>query len=261
MAQWILTSPASRGIGFALTRHLLQTTTLPIVATARTYPPAARRRLLEGLDNVNPARLNVLHLDVTEETTIAAAAEEVKRLFPTEGASLRLAFAVPGILHPEKAPAQIEYADALRTLQINTLGPLMLMKHFAPFLPRKRARLQEEEGVPPHAVWANMSARVGSISDNRLGGWFSYRASKAGVNAATKAFDIYLRNSAGENAMAVALHPGTVKTELSREFWGSAGKMLEPEEAAARLVGVVNGLGVQRGRGRCWGWDGVEIPP
>jgi NAD(P)-dependent dehydrogenase (short-subunit alcohol dehydrogenase family) len=107
-----------------------------------------------------------------------------------------------------------------------------------------------------------MSARVGSTSDNRLGGWYGYRASKAGVNSLTKTFDLYLKQRAGEKAMAVALHPGTVKTGLSKEFWGGVGegKLFEKEWVAERLVGVLNGLAVE-GRGRCWDWKGEEILP
>ncbi|KAL9003224.1 MAG: hypothetical protein Q9188_003886, partial [Gyalolechia gomerana] len=116
--------------------------------------------------------------------------------------------------------------------------------------------------LPRQAVFACMSARVGSISDNQLGGWYSYRASKAAVNQLVKTFDAYLRQSAGEKAMSVGLHPGTVKTGLSREFWGSVKgeKLFGGEFAAERLVEVVRGLGVE-GRGRCWDWEGKEVPP
>jgi len=108
-----------------------------------------------------------------------------------------------------------------------------------------------------------MSARVGSISDNRLGGWYSYRASKAAVNQITRTFDNHLRAAAGEKAVAVALHPGMVRTGLSREFWGNVreGKLFEGEWVAERLVGLVaGGIGVE-GRGRCWDWEGKEVPP
>jgi NAD(P)-dependent dehydrogenase (short-subunit alcohol dehydrogenase family) len=112
-----------------------------------------------------------------------------------------------------------------------------------------------------------MSARVGSTSDNSLGGWYSYRASKAGVNSITKTFDLYLRNTAAEKACAIALHPGTVKTGLSKEFWGNV-KEEKPftseyaaENAAERLLEVVGGLGIEVGRGRCWDWKGEEILP
>jgi NAD(P)-dependent dehydrogenase (short-subunit alcohol dehydrogenase family) len=107
-----------------------------------------------------------------------------------------------------------------------------------------------------------MSARVGSITDNRLGGWYSYRASKAGVNQLVKTFDNHLRTASGENAMAVALHPGTVKTDLSKDFWGNVKKekLFEREWVAEQLIDVINRVGVD-GRGKCWDWDGKEVPP
>ena len=113
---------------------------------------------------------------------------------------------------------------------------------------------------------AVMSARVGSISDNRLGGWYSYRASKAGVNQIVKTFDNYLRTSAGDKAWCVGLHPGTVKTGLSKEFWGNvkSEKLFSPEFAAERLVDVVSWLGsegAEGARGKCWDWEGKEVAP
>jgi NAD(P)-dependent dehydrogenase (short-subunit alcohol dehydrogenase family) len=173
---------------------------------------------------------------------------------------------VPGILYPEKSPAQINADDALLTFRTNTLGPMLMLKHFSPFLPKKKAALstdpREMHGLPSIATTAVMSARVGSISDNRLGGWYSYRASKAGVNQVVRTFDNHLRTASGENAIAVALHPGTVKTEFSKEFWGGVkeGKLFEREWVAERLVDVVGSVGVQ-GRGKCWDWDGKEVPP
>lgn len=178
------------------------------------------------------------------------------------GSYLRLAFANPGILHPERSPAQIDYRRALETFKVNTLGPMLLMKHFCPFLPRKTTELAAEEGLPGHAVFAVMSARVGSIADNRAGGWYSYRSSKAAVNQVVKSLDIHLRGTAGDKAMAVALHPGTVKTGLSRNFWEStpSEKLFSPEFSAEKLIDVVKGVTVQ-GRGKCWDWAGKEIPP
>ncbi|MCJ1255066.1 hypothetical protein MMC24_002882 [Lignoscripta atroalba] len=259
---WIFTSPASRGVGLQLTRRLLATTKLPIVATARTDPEGTKDRILDGLD-VDKQRLEVLKLDVTDESTVSEAAAYCKDRFSSS--YLHLAFCVPGILYPEKSPSQISYPDALQTFKINTLGPLLLMKHFSPFLPRKSTTLapsSDLSGLPVSAVFAMMSARVGSITDNSKGGWFSYRSSKAAVNQITKSFDIYLRNSAGEKAMAVSLHPGTVKTDLSEEFWESTPKekLFSPEFSAERLVEVVKALGVE-GRGKCWDWEGKEIPP
>ncbi|MCJ1251192.1 hypothetical protein MMC30_008423 [Trapelia coarctata] len=265
MAQpWLLASPASRGIGLSLTRHLLRATTLPIIATARTDLNGTKARILDGL-NVNAERLEVLELDVTDESTISAVASHCQSRFSST--YLHLAFCIPGILHPEKSPSQISYADALETFKTNTLGPLLLMKHFSPFLPKKKTALlsaasTENGNLPANAVFAIMSARVGSISDNSLGGWYSYRASKAGVNQLVKSLDIYLKNTAGENAMSVGLHPGTVKTGLSRGFWASTKKekLFEPDWVAGRLVDVVKTIGIE-GRGRCWDWEGKEVKP
>lgn len=112
-----------------------------------------------------------------------------------------------------------------------------------------------------------MSARVGSISDNSLGGWYSYRASKAALNQVIKTFDNHLKSSAGEKCIAIGLHPGTVKTGLSREFWGGVkeGRLFEKEWVAERLVGLCTesgGSGIEvGGRGRCWDWGGKAVMP
>lgn len=186
-------------------------------------------------------------------------------MFPPDN-HLHLAFAIPGILYPEKAPSQLDHEQLNRAFAINTIGPLLLMKHFTPFLPSKSTKLaisqEQEPALPPHAVWLTMSARVGSTTDNNLGGWFSYRASKAGVTSITKSLDLYLKGKCGEKAMAMAYHPGTVKTGLSKEFWGSVKKekLFSPEYAVEKMVGVVRDIGLEQ-RGRCWDWRGTEVLP
>ncbi|EXF83402.1 oxidoreductase [Colletotrichum fioriniae PJ7] len=290
---WILVAPASRGIGAHLTRHLLRTTTAPILATCRSPDTTAvKQSILSSLSSSSssssenkqshssPAaketedlasRLKVINLDVTSESTIAAAAAEAAALFPSSTHHLRLALATPGILHPEKSPAQIDYDDALETFRVNTLGQMMLMKHFSPFLPKKSVKFstspnddEARRGLPPaYAVWAAMSARVGSTADNRKGGWYSYRASKAGVTSLAKSLDLWLAARSGERAMAVAYHPGTVKTGLSQGFWDTVpeGKLFEPEYAVERMCKVLTEeVGIE-GRGRFWDWAGKEILP
>ncbi|KAI0003919.1 NAD(P)-binding protein [Xylariaceae sp. FL0662B] len=279
---WILVCPSSRGIGHALTRHLLRTTTLPILATTRTNRSGVRASLLAPtpapLPPSAPSRLHMVAVDVTDEASVSAAAARARALFPRRSHHLHLGFALPGILHPEKAPRGVDYARAVLTMQVNALGPLLLMKWFGDFLPGKDAVLDlagcsggdgdgdgaEGKGLrlPRHATWLTVSARVGSISDNRLGGWYSYRASKAGVNSLTRTFDLYLRTRAGANAIAVAYHPGTVRTGLSREFWGSVreDKLFSPEFAVERMAEVVAGRRVED-RGRCWDWKGEEVMP
>ncbi|KAI1424565.1 short-chain dehydrogenase/reductase-like protein [Xylaria sp. FL1777] len=291
---WIFISPSSRGIGHALTAYLLRTTTLPILATARSDLAGVKESLVKASttsdNNSTPSsfedyatRLHVTHLDVTDETSIEAASEKAAELFPPSSHHLHLAFALPGILHPEKQPRRIDYDDALETFKVNTLGPLMLMKWFGELLPRKGADLShvkmqksggdsgtggsindsgQEFRVPAHATWLTNSARVGSMADNRLGGWYSYRASKAGVNSITKSFDLHLRTRSGGNAMAISYHPGTVKTDLSREFWGNVAddKLFSPEFAVRKMLEVVASRTVEDG-GKCWDWKGEEIPP
>ncbi|PNS14881.1 hypothetical protein CAC42_2110 [Sphaceloma murrayae] len=262
MNPWALVTPASRGIGLEVARRLLQTTKLPVVTTARTDLDQTRENVLGGLDGVQEDRLHVLKADVLDESTLEAAAKQCSELFPKKDHYLHMTFALPGLLFPEKSPQQINYDDALLTFRTNTLGPMMLLKHFSPFLPKKSTKLSQEQGASKSAVWATLSARVGSIGDNSLGGWYSYRASKAGVNQMTKTFDNYLKTSAGENAMAIALHPGTVKTGLSKEFWNTVKpeKLFTAEFAAEKLLEVVNGRTVED-RGKCFDWKGEVIPP
>ena len=264
---WIFICPSSRGIGHHLTRHLLRTTRVPILATARSPDPTlVRERLLSGL--ITPAddpsgRLEVVPCDVTIESTICSAARRAASLFPPDRHHLHLAFAIPGILHPEKSAAQVDYADALETFKVNVLGPLMLMKYFSGFLPRKMTELDlSETDLPGHAVWVDMGARVGSIGDNKLEGWFSYRSSKAAVHSLTKCLDNQLYTKGGDKSMAMSYHPGTVKTDLSKEFWGSVANdtLLDPEVAVEKMAAVVMGIKLEQ-RGKCWDYKGKEVPP
>lgn len=218
-------------------------------------------RILKMLCKNNCSWLNLI-----DESSIKAAAAACKDKFPSNSHQLQLAFIVPGLLFPEKSPAQIDAEDALMTFRTNTIGPMLMLKHFSPFLPKKNAtpggRSKEFEGLPLVSTTAVMSARVGSITDNRLGGWYSYRASKAAVNQVVKTFDNHLRATSGDKAMSVSLHPGTVKTDFSKEFWGGVKKekLFDRDFVAVRLVDVVKSMGVD-GRGKCWDWDGKEVPP
>lgn len=268
---WALVTPASRGIGLALTRHLLSTTpaSLPIVATARADPTATKARILDGLDlsAAHASRLDVQHIDLDVESSIADTAaycaDRYNDRSKDKTAHLRLGLLVPGMLVPERAPDKISADAALATLKLNLLAPMLLMKHFTAFLPRKTTPLASFAGLnDATAILAFMSARVGSISDNARGGWYSYRASKAGVNQLVKSLDVLLQLQAGSKAMSVGLHPGTVKTDLSREFWQSTPKekLFEPAFAAEKLLGVLQALG-SGARGKCWDWAGKEILP
>ncbi|RDW60387.1 uncharacterized protein DSM5745_10845 [Aspergillus mulundensis] len=186
---------------------------------------------------------------------------------------LRIAITLPGILHVEKSPAQIDVQNALNSFKVNSLGPMLLMKHLSRFLPSKSSPsfqdIQSPSEVdsspwhlPSHAVYAMMAARVGSISDNASGGWYSYRASKASVLQLAKTFDLYLQSRGKERAIAIAMHPGTVQTDFTHDYWNGRA-MLQPEESAASLLKVLCGMknGANEGRGKCWDWKGQEVVP
>lgn len=150
---------------------------------------------------------------------------------------------------------------------------MLLMKHLYQFLPKRTTPAFEPTAkdlneinnplpLPTHAIYAMMAARVGSITDNSSGGWYSYRASKAAVYQLAKTFDLFLRGRCGPRALAVALHPGTVRTNFTREFQDGR-QMLEPGDSARMLLDFLVGLqaGEDGGRGRCWDWKGEEVLP
>ena len=111
------------------------------------------------------------------------------------------------------------------------------------------------------SIFAALSARVGSISDNQLGGWYAYRASKAALNMIIKTAAIEVRRR-NPHAIVVGLHPGTVDSDLSKPFQGNVpeGKLFTPDFAAGKLLTVLEGLAPAQ-TGRCFGWDGEEILP
>ncbi|KAF7792806.1 hypothetical protein EIP86_003905 [Pleurotus ostreatoroseus] len=254
---FILISPASRGLGLGLARHYLRTTTLPVVATHRSSAPDdIRTRLLSGLDNVDPQRLHLLHLELSSEDSIASAAELLGKNREQSGngdAYIHTAFLTGGILYPERQPANFDAQHIRETFETNVISHLLMIKHFSPFLPPASA-----SSGAALAKWVHISARVGSVSDNRFGGWYSYRASKAALNQVIRTFDLHLR-AKKLPAVCIGVHPGTVKTDLSKEFWSSVPKekLFEPEYAAERLAEVVHNLREDQ-RGRIWDWAGKE---
>ena len=170
-------------------------------------------------------------LDLLDEASIALAAAHVAGL----GLPLRLLIDATGLLHgpglqPEKTWQQLDPVQMAQAFAINAIGPALLMKHFLPLLPR--------EG---RSVFATLSAKVGSIGDNHLGGWYSYRASKAALNQLVRTAAIELRRRQPQ-ALCVALHPGTVATGLSAPFAKTGLQVQAPDHAAARLLGVIDGF-------------------
>ena len=184
-------------------------------------------------------------LDYGREASVAQAAEQLR-----ERAPFHLIVVATGVLHtpaaqPEKRLADLGYASMEEIFRINTFGPAMVLRHFAPLLDRRRS------------VMALLSAKVGSISDNRLGGWYSYRASKAALNMMLKTAAIEMRRT-HPGAVLVALHPGTVKSTLSRPFRGDEiGR--EPRDAVSSMLQALDGLGPQDS-GAFLAYDGQRLP-
>jgi len=181
------------------------------------------------------SRHSVPALDLTDEFSIQAAAAHVAGLLKQSDLALKLVLDATGMLHtsrhqPEKSLAQLDPAHMAQSFAINAIGPALLMKHFLPLLPRQG-----------RSVFATLSAKVGSIGDNRLGGWYSYRASKAALNQLVHTAAIELRRRA-PGAICVSLHPGTVDSPLSVPFAKTGLTVCQPPEAAQRLLAVVAGL-------------------
>ena len=253
-----LVAPSTRGLSAALTRRLLSKSELPVYATYRKgSPEKVKEELLRPLDDVDPSRLNMIHLDLEDESSIRSAAENLDKTLPCDSYLHTGFFTGGALLNPEKNPGDIDLATVQKTFNVNVFSHLLLMKHFAHFLPS--ASRSSTLSDRPLAKWVHISARVGSIGDNHTGGWYSYRASKAALNQAMHTFDLHLKQKKLP-AMAVGVHPGTVKTELSRDFWKSTprDRLREPEEAAERVLDVVEKLGEDQ-RGRVWDWAGNEV--
>lgn len=229
---------ASGGIGRALVEALVLSGDY-----SRVY--ACQRSARPG-----PEGVTQLTLDLLDEASIAAAAEALSKAGP-----LGLVIVATGALQfegygPEKSNRALNPQAMLRAYQINAIGPALVAKHLLPLM-RKDAR----------SVFAALSARVGSIGDNRLGGWHSYRASKAALNMLIKTMAIEhgRKNPLG---LCVGLHPGTVQTALSQPFRPGAASsgILSPQQSADHLLRVIDQLTPQQ-TGGLFGWDGAEIRP
>lgn len=230
---------ASGGIGAAMTRLLAD--------SGRFRQVWALSRSAAGFDN---DRITSRELDFDSATSIESAAEAI-----ADDGPLDFVFVATGILHrgddiqPEKAMRDIDARQLAQVFATNTIGPALVARSFLPLM-RPKAR----------SVFAALSARVGSIGDNRLGGWVAYRSSKAALNMILKTLSIEQSRKRPES-IVVALHPGTVATDLSGPFTDNVpdNKIFTPEKAAGQLLDVIDGLGPDD-TGGFFAWDGKAIP-
>ena len=185
-------------------------------------------------------------LDLCDEASVGRAAAAL----PT--GCVRLVINATSFLHdanqrPEKSLRNLDPAFLARSFAVNAIGPALLMKHFLPVLPRQG-----------RAVFASLSARVGSIGDNRLGGWYSYRASKAALNQLVRTAAIELARTHSD-AVCVALHPGTVASRLSAPFVREGQTLVSSDEAAKHLLAVIRNL-KSEDSGNFFDWRGAPVP-
>jgi len=232
---------ASGGIGSALVAALAAEP-----AVKRVFA-AARSELVDL-----PPKASALQLDLANEPSLERAAAKC-----AASGGLDIVIVASGVLHdevaglrPEKRWTELRADSLARAFAINCSGPALAAKHFLPLLATGR-----------RSVFAALSARVGSIGDNRLGGWYAYRASKAALNMMIRTLAIELER-VNPSALCIGLHPGTVDTRLSAPFQSGvpAEQLFSPEQAARQLLSVISEAGPSDS-GRVLAWDGQVIAP
>jgi NAD(P)-dependent dehydrogenase (short-subunit alcohol dehydrogenase family) len=241
---------ASRGIGLGFCEKLLATNRF-----SRIYATGRHAEQSEGLaalrERAGDAVVPV-DMDITREAAIQAAAERISAVEPR----LDLMINVSGVLHdssrgmrPEKRLEDIELENLEYSFRVNAFGPILMAKHFHRLL-----------NHPDKAVFASLSARVGSIEDNGLGGWYAYRAAKAAQNQFSRTAAIELGRRARQT-IVLALHPGTTDTDLSTPFQGRVpeGKLFSVDFVTDQLLGIIDQAGPEDS-GRFLAWDGQPIP-
>jgi len=229
---------AGGGIGGAMVRTLAGDPRCGAVHAGFRMPPV-------DID----ARVRGFSFDLEEEASLAAAAGQIGADGP-----LDLVIVATGVLHaeglePEKSWRSLQADPLLRAFAINAVGPALIGKHLLPHLAR-----------PGKAVFAALSARVGSISDNRLGGWHAYRASKAALNMLVRTLSVELARSHRE-AVCITLHPGTVDTALSAPYQRGVRpeRLFTADLAAGQLLSVIDRSSSAQ-TGLMLDWTGSEIP-
>ena len=215
------------------------------------YPIKKLYKFSRKIQTKDTDKIKNIVIDIEDENSIK---ESVKHI-PGD-VKFDLIFVATGLLHneneifPEKSIKDINIEMFQKVLLVNAIGPALIGKYFIPFLKKDNK-----------SVFAFLSAKVGSISDNKIGGWYSYRSSKAALNQIIKNFSIEIRRN-NNNAIFVGLQPGTVKSFLSKPFQKNVNKqkLFTPEDSAKNLLKVINSLDYEDS-GKLFSWNGEEIQP
>jgi NAD(P)-dependent dehydrogenase (short-subunit alcohol dehydrogenase family) len=242
---------ANRGIGLGFVKRILAHNTVSLIYG--TYRHRASAAELYALAADEP-RLRLLALDVTEESQIEACLLTIGQELKESGRLLTHVINCVGLLHqgdlqPEKSLRQIDAANLVTYFQVNSIASILLAKHLVPLL--KQA---------DRVVFATLSAKVGSIGDNQLGGWYGYRASKAALNMFMKSIALEYRRTC-KGAIVVVLHPGTTDTRLSQPFQRNVApeKLFSVDRCVEQLSKVMAGLTIEDS-GEFFSWDGTRLP-
>lgn len=240
------------GIGQAMVQQLVTATANEQDDNNRIQVFATYHRSVPDFEADN---LYWLQMDVSDESSIKQAADDIKQ----QSTHLDWVINCVGLLHtesaqPEKALRQVETGFFLQNMQINALAGLLIAKHIRPLLAKA------ERSADKPAIFATISARVGSISDNQLGGWYSYRMSKAALNMGMKNLSIEWARSL-KDVCIVVMQPGTVNTQLSAPFQGNVadGQLFSPAYSAECLLEVLSGMSADKS-GSFIDWAGESIP-
>jgi len=228
---------SSGGIGAALIQQLIDSSQVACIHS-----------LSRGGQSHPSPKVTNLTFDFTEEDSLITAAQALQEAGPFDIILVATGLLQGSGISPEKNMRAMSHHGFSKSFEINAIGPAMTAKYFAPLLRRDKK-----------AIFAALSARVGSISDNRLGGWYAYRASKAALNMVLKTLAIEIGRRF-KNQIIVGLHPGTVDTALSKPFQGNVpdGKLFTPEFSAQRLLSVIDGLTATESGG-LFDWAGERI--
>ncbi len=229
---------ASGGIGHAFIQLLSKDSTNTLYTFSRSYKktPTTHENIISA------------NIDYNNEASIVEAAKSTEVAGPIDLVIVATGFLHDDTIMPERSLRELSAEKFEKNFLVNTIGPALVAKHFLPKMNKKQ-----------RAVFAILSARVGSINDNRLGGWYAYRASKAAVNMLIKTASIEITRKQ-PNTIVVGLHPGTVDSQLSEPFQRNikSEKLFTPEYSTKKMMSVIQELKINDS-GNTFAWDGKKI--